>query len=160
MLCTTELDMANTVETSDIDTFLTNATWAICSTFHIVLKASLDAAIIGWDMLVDIPFLAAWDKIGEHRQHPQNRTETCSCCDWYYNVGYRVLLRKDDILYTSESWYEGDPWTITTVCTNGTIGFNMEQNQNDSTSEELLPFSIAKLKQLLMLFFYVTSPSS
>jgi hypothetical protein len=40
MLHTAELDMANTVETSDIDRFLTDATWAICSTCHTVLKAS------------------------------------------------------------------------------------------------------------------------
>ena len=32
MLCTTELDMANTVATTDIDVFLTDAAWATCST--------------------------------------------------------------------------------------------------------------------------------
>ena len=37
MLRTAELDMANTVVTSDIDAFLTNAAWAICSTYHTVL---------------------------------------------------------------------------------------------------------------------------
>jgi len=68
----TELDMANKVETSDIDTFLTNTTWAICSTYHIVLKASPGAAIIEWDMLFDIPFLAAWYTIGENRQYQTN----------------------------------------------------------------------------------------
>jgi hypothetical protein len=36
------------------------------------LKASPDTAIIGRDMLVDIPFIADWMKIGEHRQ-PTNR---------------------------------------------------------------------------------------
>ena len=69
MLHTAELDMANTVVTSDIDAFLTDTAWAICSTFHTVLKASPGAAIFGWDMLFDIPFLADWNKIGEHRQH-------------------------------------------------------------------------------------------
>jgi hypothetical protein len=34
MLCTTELDMADTVVTNDIDAFLTDAAWAICSTYH------------------------------------------------------------------------------------------------------------------------------
>ena len=34
MLCTTEFDMANTVATSDIDAFLTDAAWAICSTYQ------------------------------------------------------------------------------------------------------------------------------
>ncbi len=50
MLCTAELDMANTVAPSDIDVFLTNTAWAICSTYYTVLKASPGAAIFGWDM--------------------------------------------------------------------------------------------------------------
>ena len=69
MLCTTELDMANTVVTRDIDAFLTDAAWAICSTYHKILKASQGAAFI-WDMLFDIPFLADLNTIGEHRQKP------------------------------------------------------------------------------------------
>ena len=68
MLRTTELDMANTVATSDIDAFLTDAAWVIRSTYHTVLKASPGAAIFGRDMLFDILFLADWNKIGEHRQ--------------------------------------------------------------------------------------------
>ena len=50
MLRTSELDMANTVVTSEIDAFLTDAAWAICSTYHTVLKASPGAAIFGQDM--------------------------------------------------------------------------------------------------------------
>jgi len=64
MLRTAELDMAATVTPSDIDTFLTNASWAIRSTYHTVLKASPGAAIFGRDMLFDIPFIADWNKIG------------------------------------------------------------------------------------------------
>ncbi len=37
MLHTTELDMADTVAPNDITDFLTDAIWAICSTYHIVL---------------------------------------------------------------------------------------------------------------------------
>ena len=40
MLHTAKIDMAKTVIPSDIDTFLTNASWDICSTYHTVLKAS------------------------------------------------------------------------------------------------------------------------
>jgi transposase InsO family protein len=36
ILHTAELDMANTIETSCIDTFLTDAAWAICSTYQTV----------------------------------------------------------------------------------------------------------------------------
>ena len=35
--------------------------WAICSTYHMVLKASPGAAIFGRDMLFDIPFIADWN---------------------------------------------------------------------------------------------------
>jgi hypothetical protein len=38
MLCTAELDMANSVTTNDVDVFLDNAAWAIRSTYHTVLK--------------------------------------------------------------------------------------------------------------------------
>jgi hypothetical protein len=73
MVGTAELDMADTVEPSDVADFLTNAAWAIRSTYHTVLKASPGAAIFGRDMLFDIPFLADWNKIGEYRQRQTDR---------------------------------------------------------------------------------------
>ncbi len=106
MLCTAELDMANTVATSDIDAFLTDTAWAIRSMYHTVLKASPSAAIFGWDMLFDIPFLADWNKIGDHRQRQTDLNtdrENRSHRDWDYKVGDKVLLRKDSILHKSES---------------------------------------------------------
>ena len=47
MLCTSKLDMANSISPDDMDVFLDNATWAICSTYHTVLKASPGTAIFG-----------------------------------------------------------------------------------------------------------------
>ena len=73
MMRTAELDKANSVAPSDVADFLTNAAWAICSTYHTVLKASPGAAIFGRDMLFDIPFLADWNKIGEYRQRQTDR---------------------------------------------------------------------------------------
>ena len=64
MLCTSEIDMAETVTESDIADFLTNAAWAVRSTYHTVLKTSPGAAIFGRDMLFDVPFLADWKKRG------------------------------------------------------------------------------------------------
>ncbi len=64
MLHTAELDMADSVTTNDVGVFPDNAAWAICSTYHTVLKASPGAAIFGRDMLFDIPFMADWHKIG------------------------------------------------------------------------------------------------
>jgi hypothetical protein len=60
MLRTSELDMAKSVKASDIDVFLSDTAWAVCSTYHTVLKASPGAAIFGQDMLFDILFIADW----------------------------------------------------------------------------------------------------
>ena len=65
MLRTAEIDMTTSVAPSDIATFLTNAAWAIHSTYHTVLKTSPGAAIFGRDMLFNIPYIA---KIGDYRQ--------------------------------------------------------------------------------------------
>jgi hypothetical protein len=40
MLHTAELDMADSVTPNDVNVFLDNTAWAICSTYHTVLKAS------------------------------------------------------------------------------------------------------------------------
>jgi hypothetical protein len=45
MICTAELDMADSVTPGDIDVFLDITAWAIRSTYHIVFKASPGAAI-------------------------------------------------------------------------------------------------------------------
>ncbi len=68
MLHTAEFDTAKSVTPDDIYVFLENVAWAICSTYHTVLKASPGAAIFGKDMHFDILFVAEWHKIGEHRQ--------------------------------------------------------------------------------------------
>jgi hypothetical protein len=60
MLRTSKLDMAKMVKASDIEVFLSDAAWAVCSTYHTVLKASPGAAIFGQNMLFDIPFIADW----------------------------------------------------------------------------------------------------
>jgi hypothetical protein len=67
MLCTAEIDMADSVTPNDVNVFLDNVSWAICSTYHTVLKASPGAAIFGQDMLFKIPFTVDWNKIGERR---------------------------------------------------------------------------------------------
>ena len=124
MLRTAELDMAESVAPDDVDVFLDNAAWAIRSTYHTVLKASPGAAIFGRDMLFDIPFVADWAKIGDHRQSLTDRNtarENSRRVDYDYKVGDKVLIAKDGILRKAESKFHKDPWTITTVHTNGTI---------------------------------------
>ncbi len=124
MLHTAELDMINSVTPDDLDVFLDNAAWAIRSTYHMVLKASPGAAIFGQDMLVDIPFVASWCKIGEQRQSLTNRGNkhnNAKHIDYDYKVGDKVLVINEGILCKAESAYGKEPWTITTVHTNGTI---------------------------------------
>ncbi len=65
---TSEIDMAQSVESANIDTFIDNAAWAIRSTYHTVLKASPGAAIFGRDMLFIMLFIADWKQIGEYMQ--------------------------------------------------------------------------------------------
>ena len=91
---------------------------------HTVLKASPGAAIFGRDMLFDIPFIDDWNKIGEHRQHQTDRNtghENKSRVEWDHKVGDKVLVQEDGILRKTESKYNSDPWTITSVHMNGTI---------------------------------------
>ncbi len=124
MLRTSELNMNELVKASDIDVFLSDAAWAVCSTYHTVFKASPDAAIFGQDMLFDIPFIADWQKIGEHRQQLtdlNNTRENEGRIDYDYKVGQKVLVRKEGILRKSESILHRKSWLITTVHTNGTI---------------------------------------
>jgi hypothetical protein len=124
MLRTDELDMANSVTPDDVDVFLDNAAWAICSTYHTVLKASPGAAIFGCDLLFDIPFVADWHKIGEQRQSLTdrgNQRENAKHIDYDYKVGDKVRVINKGILCKAESAYCKEPWTITTVHTNGTI---------------------------------------
>ena len=89
-----------------------------------VLKASPGAAIFGCDMLFDILFVADWHKIGERRQSLTdrgNQHKNAKQIDYDYKVGDKVLVINEGILRKAESAYGKEPWTITTVHTNGTI---------------------------------------
>jgi hypothetical protein len=115
MLRTSELNMAKIITPDDVNVFLDNPAWAICSTYHTVLKASPGAAIFVRNMLFDIPFIADWNKIGDYRQRQTNQVH------YDYKVGNKVLLTQEDILCKAESPYSKKLLTITTVHTNGTI---------------------------------------
>ncbi len=106
MMRTSELDMADSVEPADIDTFIGNAAWAIRPTYHTVLKASPGAAIFGWDMLFDIPFIADWKQIGDYRQHQTDRSNKCENdkrVEYDYKVGDKILIQKEGIHRKAES---------------------------------------------------------
>jgi hypothetical protein len=124
MLCTAELDMADSVTPNDVNVFLDNLAWAIHSTYHTVLKPSPGAAIFGQDMLFDIPFVADWHKIGEQRQSltdSGNQRKNAKRIDYNYKVGDKALVINEGILCKAESAYGKEPWTITTAHMNETI---------------------------------------
>jgi len=132
---TSELDMADSVYPADIDTFIDNAAWAICSTYHTVLKASPGAAIFIQDMLFDIPFIADRKQIGEYRQSQNDRSNTRENnkqVDYDYKGGDETLIRKDGILRKAESIWKKEPWTIRMEL----LGFNAEQNRKELISRE------------------------
>ena len=62
---TSGIDMSQTVNSNNIDAFLTNAACAIYATHHMALQPLLGTAIFGRDMLFDIPYIADWNAIGQ-----------------------------------------------------------------------------------------------
>ena len=73
MMRTRQLDGQEMLTEDNIDDFIINAAWAVCSMYHTVLGSSPGAAIFGRDMLFDIPYLVDWTKIGDRRQAQVDR---------------------------------------------------------------------------------------
>ncbi len=141
MLRTAELDMADSVTLDDVNVFLDNVAWAICSTYHTVLKASPGAAIFGRDMLFNV---ADWHKIGERRQSLTdcgNHCKSAKRIDYDYKVGDKVLVINEGILRKAESAYGKEPWTITTVHTNGTIRIQCRTKREQLSIRRIEPFT-------------------
>ena len=133
MLHTSELDMAASVDTSDIDTFLTNLACAICSTYHTVLQTSPGTAILGWDMLFDIPSLADWKKIGDYRQRQtdlntkhENKYAWSGIIKSVIKNCYRKMVSANQKAVMNVIL--GLSHLFTQMAQ---LGFNVEQNQND-----------------------------
>ena len=62
------------------------------------LKASPGTAIIEQVMLVDIPFIADWKKIGEHRQPTDGNTDRENEVELIMTQGgHKVLVRNNGI---------------------------------------------------------------
>eukprot|EP00804_Cyclotella_cryptica_P024945 CCRYP_011826-RA/>CCRYP_011826-RA protein AED:0.47 eAED:0.47 QI:0/-1/0/1/-1/0/1/0/122 len=106
-------------------------------------------------MLFEIPFLVDWNKIGEYRQHQTDQNtewENHSRHDWDYKIGDQVLLIRDGILRKGESRYESDPWTITSVHTNGTITIQHGTKSERLNTQRVTPFQQPNLKPKLCQF--------
>jgi hypothetical protein len=68
--------------------------------------------------------VADWHKIGERRQSLTdngNQQENAKRIYYDYKVSDKLLVINKGILRKAESAYGKEPWTITTVHTNGTI---------------------------------------
>jgi hypothetical protein len=136
--------MADSVTPNDVDVFLDNTAWAICSTYPTVLKASPGAAIFGGDMLFDIPFIAKWIKIGDYRQCQTDLSterENKRRVDHDYKVGDRVLVIQNVILCKAQSPHGKEPWTITTVHTNGTIRIQRRTKTEQMNIRRVIPYT-------------------
>ncbi len=115
--------MEDSVNTESVSNFIDDAEWAVQSTYYTVLKSSLGAAIFGRDMLLDIPYLADWTKIGEYRQAQTDRNtlhENASRVNFNYAVRRHVMVQENGILWEGADKYNG-PFRITKVHINGTI---------------------------------------
>ncbi len=94
-------------------------------------------------MLFDIPFIADWQKIGEHRQQLtdlNNAPENKGRIDYDYKVGQKVLVRKEGILGKSESIWHTKPWLIMSVHTNGTITVQRRNKLERMNIRRVKPF--------------------
>jgi hypothetical protein len=84
--------MAKSETPDDINVFLDNAAWAICSTYHTVLKCFPGMAIFRRDIVADL------NKIVDHRQRQTNLNsahENSTQVDYNYMVDGKVLLKQD-----------------------------------------------------------------
>jgi hypothetical protein len=149
MLCTAEIDMADLITPDEVDIFLDNATWAIFSTIIRYLKPPqvqpfLDVAC----SLTSRLWLTGTKLIGECRQSLTNcgdQHENVKHIVYDYKVGDKVLLINEGILYKAEFAYGKEPWTITTVHTNGNI-----RNQRRTRMERLSIWSVQPFTDVIL----------
>ncbi len=88
--------------------------------------------------------MADWCKIGEQRQSLTNwgnQRENAKRIDYNYKVGDKVLLINEGILYKAKSAYCKEPWTITTVHTNGTIRIQRGTRTERLSIQRVKPFT-------------------
>jgi hypothetical protein len=84
------------------------------------------------------------ETIGEYRQWltDLNTTqENKGWIDYDYKISQKVLVRNDGILRKAESKYLKEPWTITSVHTNGTIRVQCGNKSDQSNIRRVKPFN-------------------
>lgn len=145
MLRTSGINNSETLDDHMIDQFITDAAWAIRSTYHTVLKATPGEAIFGRDMLFDIPFVADWSEIGRRRQQrvdSDNARENRKRLPFDYVVGSKCMLINEinnERRPKAEDKHDG-PYTITQVYTNGTVRIQRGSINERINIRRLTPF--------------------
>ncbi len=88
--------------------------------------------------------MADWRKIGEQRQsltNCGNQQENAKQIDYDYKVRDKALVINEGILRKAESAYGKEPWTITTVHTNGTISIQRGTKTEQLSIQRVEPFT-------------------
>ncbi len=88
--------------------------------------------------------MADWHKIGEQRQlltDRGNQRENAKQIDYDHKVRDKVLEINEGILCKAESAYGKEPWTITTVHTNGTIRIQCRTKTEQLGIRRVEPFT-------------------
>jgi hypothetical protein len=94
-------------------------------------------------MLFDILFIADWKKIGEHRQELTDHNtahENEGRIDCITRLARKILVQNEGILCKAQSLWQKDPWTITTVHTNGTITIQRGDKEERLNIRRVKPF--------------------
>ena len=113
-------------EWDDHDLFgkiLNGIAWAICSTYHTMLGATLGWIVFGWDMLFDLPFIHDMEKTHVWKQwliNKSNKRENACHIGHDYEIGDKVLIVKQGILCKIEAIKHG-PYEIVKVFENGMV---------------------------------------
>ena len=145
MLRTSNLDDSDSIDDIRIDQFITNAAWAIRSTYHTVLKATPGEAIFGRDMLFDIPFVADWSAIGRRRQELVDRNnvrENKRRLPFDYVPGSKCLIISEINGEKQRKALDKNkgPYEVTNVFTNGTVRIQRGSINERINIRRLTPF--------------------
>ena len=145
MLRTSGLENGETIDGHRLDQFITDAAWAIRSTYHTVLKATPGEAVFGRDMLFDIPFVADWSEIGRRRQElvdRNNARENKRRLPYDYVPGSKCLIISEingEKQRKALDKNEG-PYVVTNVFTNGTVRIQRGSVNERINIRRLTPF--------------------
>jgi hypothetical protein len=105
-----------------VDTALSNCMYAIRAALHSGLKATPGSLVYGRDMVLDLPVIADWINIQQHRQQLTNQRTILlnrQRISHDYKIGDQVLKLADNPAKLAPRAY--GPFTIVQVHTNGTI---------------------------------------